>query len=242
MGQKKKGDDVDASTPKEKVVRSDVKLRKEANKDTEFTCIKGSWKYFCKNSLLADTIVEDILPKVNVINFLSYKLINFHYTRLLEEGKPLPDLKQNLFYQACCMVSQLKYTKGKEDTTTELYESFSQMKEFLTDELPERDYIAVGYIQNLNLMQMTNSTNHLKLNFYNRFRKYLKLRTGETRNAVVYGWLKDIYEPVYEGTVQRNEPVHSADAGMVGIPTHRSEHQETRIAFHQDLLCDFERV
>lgn len=122
MVKKKKEDE--ANTPKEKVVRSDVKLRKEANKDTEFTCIKSSWESFCKNSLLADTIVEDILPKVNTINLLSYKLMNFHYTRLLEEGKPLPDLKQNLFYQACCMVSQLKYTKEKEDATTELYESF----------------------------------------------------------------------------------------------------------------------
>ena len=146
---KRKKRDDDADTPKEKVVRSDVKLRKEANKDTEFTCIKGSWKSFCNNSLLADTIVEDILPKVNDISFLSYKLMNFHYTRLLEEKKPLPDLKQNLFCQACCMVSKLKYTKHKEDTTTEPYESFSQMKEFITDDSPERDYISLGYIQNL---------------------------------------------------------------------------------------------
>ena len=32
-------------------------------------------------------------------------------------------------------------TQIHEDTTTELYKSFSQMKEFITDELPERDYI-----------------------------------------------------------------------------------------------------
>ena len=167
MKRKKKDDDADMFTPKEKAVRSDVKLRKEVSKDTEFMCIKGSWKSFC---LLAYTIIEDILPKVNTISFLSYKLMNFHYTRLLEEGKPLPDLKQ-LFYQACCMVLQLKYTKHKEDTTTELYKSFSQMNEFIADELPEGDYIAFGYVQNLNLMQIANSTNHMKLDFYNRFRK-----------------------------------------------------------------------
>jgi hypothetical protein len=236
MKRKKK----DADTPKEKVVRSDVKLRKEANKDTEFTCIKGSWKSFCRNSLLADTIVEDILPKVNTINFLSYKLMNFHYTRLLEEGKPLPDLKQNLFYQACCMVSQLKYTKQKEDTTTELYESFSQMKEFLTEELPERDYIALGYIQNLNLMQITNSTNHLKLNFYNKFRKYLKLRTGETNNAVVYGWLKDIYEPVYEG---KNPFVQRMREWLVYRPTETNiaKHASHFIKIYYTILKEYEK-
>jgi hypothetical protein len=48
-------------------------------------------------------------------------------------------------------------------------------------------------------LQLTMANNHLKLNFYNRFRKYLKLRTGETDNTVVYRWLKDIYDPKYEG-------------------------------------------
>ena len=72
---------------KEKVVRRrlDVSDRNEANKNTDFTSIKSSWSSFWKNKLLADTIVEDILPKVNLINFLSYKLINFHFLRLLEE-------------------------------------------------------------------------------------------------------------------------------------------------------------
>ena len=196
---KKKKEETTIKNPKVKVVRDDVKQRKEDNKNTDFTCIKSSWKSFCKNNLLADTIVEDILPKINTICFLSYKLINFHFTRLLEEHKPLPEIKQNLFYQACCMVSQLKYTKDTTDTTTELYESFSQMKEYITDDLPARDYLCLGYITNLNKLQLTMTNNHLKLNFYNRFRKYLKLRTGETDNAVVYHWLKDIYEPTYEG-------------------------------------------
>ena len=188
----------DETQPKEKVVRNDVKQRKEDNKNTDFTCIKSSWKSFCKNNLLADTIVNDILPKINTICFLSYKLLNYHFVRLLEEKKPLPEIKQNLFYQSCCMVSQLKYTKDTTDTTTELYESFSQMKEYIIDNLPARDYLCLGYITNLNKLQLTMTNNHLKLNFYNRFRKYLKLRTGETDNAVVYNWLKDIYEPNYD--------------------------------------------
>ena len=73
------------------------------------------------------------------------------------------------------------------------------MKEYITDALPARDYLCLGYITNLNKLQLTMTNNHLKLNFYNRFRKYLKLRTGETDNAVVYHWLKDIYEVKYEG-------------------------------------------
>mgnify|MGYP003338506263 CR=1 FL=1 len=41
----------DENHPKEKVVRNDVKQRKEDNKNTDFTCIKSSWKSFCKNNL-----------------------------------------------------------------------------------------------------------------------------------------------------------------------------------------------
>ena len=183
--------------------RPDVSVRKEANKNIDFTSIKSSWNSFWKNKLLADTIVEDILPKVNLICFLSYKLINFHFLRLLEEDdedKPLPEINQTLFYQCCCMVSRLEYTNRVAVKNPELVTSFEKMKKYIKEEdLPARDYLGTGYISNLNALQVVNTKNHLKLNFYNRFRKYLKLRTGETENAVVYRWLKDIYDPEYEG-------------------------------------------
>ena len=191
--------------PKDNVVRRrlDVTDRNEANKNTDFTSIKSSWSSFWKNKLLADTIVEDILPKVNLICFLSYKLINFHFLRLLEEDQeqPLPEINQTLFYQCCCLVSVMKYRKVKTGVKNpELVKSFSQMKKYIKEEdLPARDYLGLGYISNLNALQVVNTKNHLKMNFYNRFKKYLKLRTGETENAVVYRWLKDIYDPEYEG-------------------------------------------
>jgi hypothetical protein len=230
----------DENIPKVKVVRDDVKQRKEDNKNTDFTCIKSSWKYFCKNNLLADTIVEDILPKINTISFLSYKLLNYHFTRLLEENKPLPEIKQNLFYQACCMVSRLKYTKDTTDTTTELYESFSQMKQYITDELPARDYLCLGYITNLNKLQLTMTNNHLKLNFYNRFRKYLKLRTGETDNAVVYHWLKDIYEVKYEG---KNTFILYMREWLKYTPTEANivKHSNHFVKIYYSILKEFEK-
>lgn len=230
----------DENIPKVKVVRDDVKHRKEDNKNTDFTCIKSSWKSFCKNNLLADTIVEDILPKINTISFLSYKLLNYHFTRLLEENKPLPEIKQNLFYQVCCMVSRLKYTKDTTDTTTELYESFSQMKEYITDPLPARDYLCLGYITNLNKLQLTMTNNHLKLNFYNRFRKYLKLRTGETDNAVVYHWLKDIYEVKYEG---KNTFILYMREWLKYTPTEANivKHSNHFVKIYYSILKEFEK-
>ena len=180
------------------------------------------------------------MPKINAISFLSYKLLNYHFLRLLEEKKPLPEIKQNLFYQSCCMVSQLKYTKDTTDTTTELYKSFSQMKQYITDELPARDYLCLGYITNLNKLQITMTNNHLKLNFYNRFRKYLKLRTGETDNAVVYNWLKDIYELNYDG---KNVFVLYMRKWLKYIPTEKNivKHSNHFVKIYYSILKEFEK-
>ena len=139
--------------------RNDVSLRLESNKNKTFTSIKASWKSVCKNDVLGDTIAHYIVPIVNTISFLSSKLMNFHYTRLLEEEISLPEITQQTYYQACAMVSRLEYRTNKVDEDSELYKSFCMMKDYFTEELPARDYISQGYIQNLNKMQMTNLHN-----------------------------------------------------------------------------------
>ena len=48
----KKKNDVLLPKVKEKVVRNDVKERKEANKDTEFTCVKMSFNSLVENNYL----------------------------------------------------------------------------------------------------------------------------------------------------------------------------------------------
>ena len=55
-------------------------------------------------------------------------MLNYHFTRLIQENKPLPEITQNLFYQACSAVSVMKERKEKIDTTDELYISFSHYK------------------------------------------------------------------------------------------------------------------
>jgi len=181
---------------KEKVVRKDVKERKEANKDTEFTCVKMSFNSLVENNYLNGGIQEIVL-NINKICFLSYQLLNYHFTRLIQEKKQLPEITQNLFYQACSTVSVMRERKENIDTTDEIYISFSQYKEQL-GELPFRDRMG-NLINNLNRQQITMTNNHLALNFYKRFHKYLELKTGETRKGIIYKWLKDIYAVEYKG-------------------------------------------
>ena len=124
---KKKKEEVLPPKVKQKVVRKDVKERKEANKDTEFTCVKMSFNSLVENNYLNGGIQEIVL-NINKICFLSYQLLNYHFTRLIQEKKPLPEITQNLFYQACSAVSVMRERKEKIDTTDEMYISFSQYK------------------------------------------------------------------------------------------------------------------
>ena len=90
--------------PKVKIKRNDVSKRIEENKDLDFICIKMSWNTLCKNNYLKEGI-QKIVYNINKISFLSYKLLNYHFTRLIEEKKELPELTQNLFYNVCSYVS-----------------------------------------------------------------------------------------------------------------------------------------
>jgi len=227
----------ETNSTKVKTTRSDVKQRKEENKDTEYTCVKMSFNSLVENNYFNGGIQEIVL-NINKICFLSYQLLNYHFTRLVEEKKPLPEITQNLFYQACSTVSVLTERKEKIDTTHELYISFSQYKDHL-GELPFRDRMG-NLINNLNRQQITMTENHLKLNFYKRFHKYLELRTGETRKGIIYKWLKDIYAEEYSG---KNYFIHSMRQLLKYPPTETNikKHSSHFIKIYYKILQTFEK-
>ena len=164
-------------------------------------------------------IPSEIVPKMSKMAFLSNKLINFHFLRLLEENMPLPEINQNLFYQACCLISKMEYRNEAPPKSRELYESSVIMKSFLPDgfTLPSRDYCGT-FISYLNAMQMTNLENHLKLNFYKRFRDYVKIRTGERSNGgVVHAIMRDIFQPTHGNTSNSLIGVGSVAKSLVKI-------------------------
>jgi hypothetical protein len=235
MGKKKKEHEL--QPPKEKTKRKDVQERKEANKNTEFTCVKTTFNSLVENNYLNGGIQEIVL-NINKICFLSYQLLNYHFTRLIQEKKSLPEITQNLFYQACSTVSVMKERKEKIDTTDELYISFSHYKEQL-GELPFRDRMG-NLINNLNKQQMTMTENHLKLNFYKRFHKYLEIKTGETRKSVIYRWLKDIYANEYN---ENNFFIKSMRQMLVYPPTEMNikNHLSHFMKIYYKILTTFEK-
>jgi hypothetical protein len=164
--------------------------------------------------------------------------LNYHFTRLLEENKELPELTQNLFYNASCYISVMKNRKSTIDKEDEMYISFSLFSHLLK-ELPFRDKMG-ALINNLNKQQFTMTKNHFKLNFYKRFSKYLELRTGETRKNIIYKWCKDIYDEKYNG---KNYFILSMKQWLKYIPTETNivKYSSHFIRIYHKILKEFEK-
>ena len=239
MGKRKKSpaDTEPDQPPPEKTKRTDVAERKESNKDTDFTCVKMSFNSLVENNYFRGGL-QDIVLNINKICFLSYQLLNYHFTRLLAENKPIPDITQSLFYQACSTVSVMKDRNEKIDITDELYISFSHYKDKI-GELPFRNRMG-NLLNNLCRQQVTMTMNHIKLNFYKRFHKYLELKTGETRKGVIYQWLKDIYAVEYKG---KNFFIHSMRQWLKYTPTEQNiqKHSSHFIKIYHKILQTFEK-
>jgi hypothetical protein len=234
---KKKKKEVLSHNSNEKVARKDVKERKASNKDTEFTSVKMSFNSLVENNYLNGGIQEIVL-NINKICFLSYQLLNYHFTRLIQENKQLPEITQNLFYQACSTVSVMMERKETIDTTDEMYISFSKYKVHL-GKLPFRDRMG-NLINNLNRQQITMTSNHLAFNFYKRFHKYLELKTGENRKSVIYKWLKEIYALEYKG---KNFFIMKMRQWLRYTPTEENikKHLNHFVSVYYKILQEFEK-
>lgn len=219
--------------------KSAIAIRKEKQQLLDYSNIKCSWNSFCKNPALKVNI-QKIILNINQIDFLSTRLINFHMIRCIQENIELPELNQQLYYKACCIVSKMTKRNSKTDNKNELYISFSKFNEQLTD-LPFRDNMG-ALIANLNRTQLTNAKNHLKLNFYKRLRSYISLKTGEYRNSVLYKWLRDIVSEQYNG---QNYFIHFIREKLLNniIPTETNILKNTShfIKVYYKLLSEFEK-
>ena len=68
MGKKKKEEETQPQKPAEKTKRKDVQVRKETNKNTEFTCVKTTFNSLVENNFLNGGIQEIVL-NINKICF-----------------------------------------------------------------------------------------------------------------------------------------------------------------------------
>jgi hypothetical protein len=160
--------------------------------EESFKTVKRTLNSICKNVQIKERINEFVL-NANKIMFEAYALSNLHVSRLLKENKPIPSLDQQFFQDICCFVSDMYEKNAQRPDNIEMEISFKLYSACRPDNyMPGfRDYSAI--IINYVKKEMVVSThNHLVLNFYNRFSKYLKSKYKYT-NIQSYNLIKNIY-------------------------------------------------
>ena len=107
----------------------------------------------------------------------AYIIANFHVCRLCHSGRTLelPKLGQEYFYACLSAVSQSNRQKGAIKDPS-LRESLRIYDSWRPDgfKKPDSNHLSSGSHQNISLQMATNAKNTIVLNFYNRFKRYLK--------------------------------------------------------------------
>jgi hypothetical protein len=164
-----------------------------------YIAVKSSLKQFCKDDYFTSRI-NDVVVTANKIMFEAYCFANLHVLNSLNEHKRIPVLN-NCFFQKCCStVSTFKDKKEMEAKDNDLVETFNLYKQLrpLHYNVSFRDNITI--VLNYIAKDMEVATiNHLTLNFYKRFSKYLKLKYPYLTGEEKYQVCKGIYEKQYKG-------------------------------------------
>ena len=165
--------------------------------DTSFTTVKTTLNQFCKNDIVKNQLNKVVL-NTNKLMFEVYKFANLHILTLLIENKQIPKIDQNFFYKCSCYVSKMYLRKSKE--IFEFDKTFSIYKTCYPPEykFASRDYLG-AVINYMDKQMVISSINHLVLNFYKRFSRYIKNKYNLS-NEDAYIVCKNIYEKDYSGT------------------------------------------
>jgi hypothetical protein len=178
--------------------REDVKLRAQRNKDTECTVVKTSLNSFCKEAARALPL-ENVLKEVNKVICEAYILANLHVLRMCELGREVPPLDQSFFYGCLSAVSVAGRQKSPiKDLffreTAYLYLS-SRPQGYKP---PDGEHLASGWYQTASLQMSTCTKNSVSVNFYRRFKRYLKHKYS-LDGSTCYQKMKNILADTYEG-------------------------------------------
>jgi transposase len=161
-----------------------------------FSCVKSSFNSFCSNEIIISHI-NNLTLISNFISFETCKFANLHILRLLQNNQPIPIFNQQFFYRCACLVSSFKSRKAKSISDIPLLKSFDIYKSSLPSDhvVPFRDNLA-RIINYMSKEFVTATINHLTLNFYKRFRTFIKHRYSDEDCKEVS---KYVYASSYEG-------------------------------------------
>jgi hypothetical protein len=170
------------------------KRRTKNSKPSRFPPIKSSKTSF------SNPKVNEIVLNCSKASFEAYCFANAHVLRLLEEGKPIPPLNNMFFQKVLSIVTRFKGRKRMECKDEELKKTYQRF-----ESCRPKDY-QVAFADNITIIynylateMETCVSNHLVLNFYRRFNKYLMERYPDMPKEERYEICRALYEETYDG-------------------------------------------
>ena len=169
-----------------------------------YTTIKYTFNQFCKKNDFLKSKINDIVFNYNKVAKEASMFANFHILRLISQNKIIPKLDQSFFQLCCIYVSEIYGRKEQIKKNEDFNISFDLYVKLRTKgyEAGYRDNIT--YLFNYLAAEMEiSANNHLELNFYKRFKFYLKNKYPNTTSSYRDKVCNDIYEDKYIG----NDPI-----------------------------------
>lgn len=181
--------------------RPDRAKHKADIKSTKNSVVKTTLRAFCKP---AGTALPwgSVIEKINRAALEAYMFANMHVLRVMTSGLPVPRLDQNFMYRCCSVTSCPSKKESKSTFDDQDMQDTIMMYDALRPpgQVPEcSDYLGAGLFNNLSQQMETNLKNHAALNFYQRFRRYLKLAL-DFDGTETYNFLQLVFSPEYTGT------------------------------------------
>jgi hypothetical protein len=170
----------------------------DENDTSKFTVVKSTLNQFCNNNFIKQKLNQHVL-NCNKLIFEVYKFANLHLLRCFRDNEALPILDQSFFYKCSCYVSEMYLRKTQNNTINSFDKTFEIYKLQRPDDYKPAYRDNLGSIINYLDKQMVISTiNHLVLNFYKRFSRFIKDKY-ELDSKTVYEICKAIYDKDYKG-------------------------------------------
>ena len=185
---------------KEKRTRTDVAVRKQRARDTSCTIVKTTWNSFCKPEAKS-LALESCLYQVHKAITEAYLLANMHVMRMCELNKPMPEICQTFYYQCLSAVS---WSERNRATIKDLL--FRQTVDEYMSCRPDSyvpaysSHLGSGWFQQASQQMSIAAKNSTSMNFWRRFKRYLKSKYDLGKDA----WMvvRDIRTVEYGGDNQ----------------------------------------
>ena len=183
------------------VIEPDKDEEKNGEEDEEKKSIKTVVMSLNKISIFPEINqrINDYVYNNSLIETEAYIFMNMHFMRLIRENKELPSFTQDFFQDVCCVISEMYNKEDSMKYNNEILETFYIYEKCRPEnyKAPFRDNNGAS-INWIKKRLQTATLNHLMLNIFNRFKKYIKNKYNYTGD-LTHKFAINVFTKKYSG-------------------------------------------